>query len=101
MPPSPRHHAADLVRAWIHRQDTQPIRDAIIDPISRRMAEQHARNAMLQIQSHARQVVADSRYAARLPPAMRSQVETFMAVRGHRTNERLRNAHRQRRRPPE
>jgi hypothetical protein len=99
----PRAYATELVSAMMRRQDTQAIRDGILNPAVRQMAELHARIRFARLQHDAKASLADPYYLLQLPEAARAQVREFIALRrGHwdpadhyaprRKNERLCNA---------
>jgi hypothetical protein len=101
----PRQYASELIQALIHQRDTQAIRDRIVDPATRAMAEQLARSSFQLIQFHARASVASLRYYKQLPASMHPYIDTYLGVRGQvrrgsGTNERLRNPQRRPARRP-
>jgi hypothetical protein len=99
----PRQYAAELVQALLHKRDTQAIRDRIMDPATRALAEHHARNAFQMIQCHAKASIASLRYYRQLPESMHPHIDTYLRVRGQKrrcANERIAHAQRRGQRRP-
>jgi len=73
----PRHHAAQLVEAWLTNRPTDPIIQEIPQSLQG-LAKQQARNTMHLIKHHGDAIRARRQTIDQVPKAMRPSVQQYL-----------------------